>query len=40
MLTSYMEDLGISSEQFEKACGVASQQMKTQFQHALFEQVQ
>lgn len=39
MLGSYMEDIGISSEQFEKACGVASTKIKTQFHHTLFEQV-
>ena len=39
MLGSYMEDIGITSGQFEAACGVASEKIKTQFHHALFEQV-
>ena len=39
MLGSYMEDIGITSSQFEAACGVASEKIKTQFHHALFEQV-
>lgn len=39
MLGSYMEDIGISPEQFEAACGVASKKIKSQFHHALFEQV-
>ena len=40
MLGSYMEDIGISPEQFEAACGVASKKIKSQFHHALFEQVE
>eukprot|EP00095_Tigriopus_kingsejongensis_P011265 maker-scaffold526_size146413-snap-gene-0.21 protein:Tk11265 transcript:maker-scaffold526_size146413-snap-gene-0.21-mRNA-1 annotation:"coiled-coil domain-containing protein 104" len=39
MLGSYMEDIGISPDQFEKACGVASTKIKSQFHHTLFEQV-
>ncbi len=40
MLGSYMEDIGITPEQFEAACGVASKKIKTQFHQALFEQVE
>ena len=36
MLGSYMEDIGITSKQFEDACGRGS---KRSFQHGLFEQV-
>ena len=36
MLGSYMEDIGITSQQFEAACGKGS---KRSFQHGLFEQV-
>jgi hypothetical protein len=39
MLGSYMEDIGISSAQFEEACGKASRRIRSQFHHALFEQV-
>merc|ERR1712156_38059 len=39
MLGSYMEDIGISPEQFEEACGEGTEMAKKQFQHALFEQV-
>jgi len=39
MLGSYMEDIGISSTQFEAACGKASTRIRSQFHHALFEQV-
>jgi hypothetical protein len=38
MLGSYMEDIGITPEQFEAACGVASKKIKTQFHQSLFEQ--
>ena len=34
-----MEDIGISPEQFEEACGEGTEMAKKQFQHALFEQV-
>ncbi|KAK7074745.1 Cilia- and flagella-associated protein 36 [Halocaridina rubra] len=37
MLGSYMEDIGITPEQFESACGKAS--IKTTFHQTLFEQV-
>ena len=36
MLGSYMEDIGITPQQFEEACGKGS---KRSFQHGLFEQV-
>lgn len=39
MLGSYMEDIGITSDQFEKACGRASGKIRSQFHHAVFEQV-
>ena len=40
MLGSYMEDLGISSEQFESACDGASSKIKgSQFHQMIFEQV-
>lgn len=39
MLNSYMEDIGISSEQFETACKTASTKIKSEFHHSLFEQV-
>ena len=40
MLGSYMEDLGISSEQFESACDAASSKIKgSQFHQMIFEQV-
>ena len=38
MLGSYMEDIGITPEQFEAACGVASKKIKSQFHQSLFEQ--
>ncbi|XP_063605346.1 cilia- and flagella-associated protein 36-like [Penaeus indicus] len=37
MLGSYMEDIGITPDQFESACGKAS--IKTTFHQTLFEQV-
>lgn len=39
MLGSYMEDIGITPQQFEAACGLGTGKIKTQFQHGLFEQV-
>ena len=40
MLGSYMEDLGISSEQFESACDGASSKIKgSQFHQMIFEPV-
>ncbi|XP_076042512.1 cilia- and flagella-associated protein 36 [Oratosquilla oratoria] len=39
MLGSYMEDIGITPEQFEAACGKASGHIKSQFHQTLFEQV-
>ena len=39
MLGSYMEDIGITSSQFEAACGQASARIRSQFHQALFEQV-
>lgn len=39
MLGSYMEDIGITPEQFEAACGQASKNIKSQFHQTLFEQV-
>ena len=41
MLGSYMEDIGIKSEQFEKACGMKEpdREGKPQIHHSLFEQV-
>ena len=38
MLGSYMEDIGITPQQFEAACGLGTGKIKTQFQHGLFEQ--
>ena len=38
MLGSYMEDISITPEQFETACGVASKKIKSQFHQSLFEQ--
>ena len=40
MLGSYMEDIGITSDQFEAACGKASSKIRTQFHQALFEQAE
>ena len=34
-----MEDINITSTQFEKACFQASGSMRSQFQQAVFEQV-
>ncbi|XP_013774493.2 cilia- and flagella-associated protein 36-like, partial [Limulus polyphemus] len=39
MLGSHMEDLGISPEKFEQACGKADGTIHSQFQQSLFEQV-
>jgi len=39
MLGSYMEDIGITPQQFEEACGQESGNVKKQFQQGLFEQV-
>jgi len=39
MLGSYMEDIGITPEQFETACGKASKNIKSKFHQTLFEQV-
>ena len=39
MLGSYMEDIGITPQQFEEACGQGTGGVKKQFQHGLFEQV-
>ncbi|XP_022248028.1 cilia- and flagella-associated protein 36-like [Limulus polyphemus] len=39
MLGSHMEDLGISPEKFEQACGKADGNIHSQFQQSLFEQV-
>ncbi|XP_076325683.1 cilia- and flagella-associated protein 36-like [Tachypleus tridentatus] len=39
MLGSHMEDLGISPETFEQACGKADGAIHSQFQQSLFEQV-
>lgn len=39
MLGSYMEDIGITPEQFEEACGKGTVKVKKQFHHGLFEQV-
>ncbi|KAA0193753.1 hypothetical protein HAZT_HAZT000439 [Hyalella azteca] len=39
MLGSYMEDIGITPEQFESACGKASKNIKSKFHQSLFEQV-
>ena len=36
MLGSYMEDIGITPEQFESACGKASTNIKTQFHQVSF----
>ena len=40
MLGSYMEDIGITPQQFEEACGQGTVNVKKQFQHGLFEQVE
>uniref|UniRef100_A0A6A7FNV9 Cilia- and flagella-associated protein 36 n=2 Tax=Hirondellea gigas TaxID=1518452 RepID=A0A6A7FNV9_9CRUS len=39
MLGSYMEDISITPEQFEAACGKASRNIKSEFHQSLFEQV-
>jgi hypothetical protein len=39
MLGSYMEDINITSNQFEKACAYGSPNIQTQFHHNAFEQV-
>jgi len=39
MLGSYMDDIGITPEQFEEACGRGKGKIRSQFQHGLFEQV-
>ena len=39
MLGSYMDDMGISADQFEAACAKGKAGIKTQFQQMLFEQV-
>ena len=39
MLGSYMEDIGITPDQFEEACGKGTGKVKKQFHHGLFEQV-
>jgi len=39
MLGSYMEDIGITPQQFEEACGQGTGKVKKQFQQGLFEQV-
>lgn len=39
MLGSYMEDIGINSAQFQKACGGALGNVKKQFNHQVFEQI-
>ena len=39
MLGSYMEDIGITPQQFEEACGQGTGGVKKQFQQGLFEQV-
>lgn len=39
MLGSYMEDIGITPDQFEAACGKASKNIKSEFHQSLFEQV-
>ena len=39
MLGSYMDDIGITAEQFEEACGRGKGKIRSQFQHGLFEQV-
>ncbi|KAF0306326.1 Cilia- and flagella-associated protein 36 [Amphibalanus amphitrite] len=39
MLGSYMEDIGITPEQFEKACSNAAAEMKSKFHQLQFEQL-
>ena len=39
MLGSYMEDIGITPQQFQKACGGALGNVKKQFNHNVFEQI-
>ena len=39
MLGSYMEDIGITPQQFKEACGLGSGKSKKQFHQGLFEQV-
>jgi len=39
MLGSYMDDIGISPQQFQKACGAALGNVKKQFNHNVFEQI-
>ena len=39
MMSSYMQDMGINSEQFENACHQANAKMNNKFRQALFEQV-
>ncbi len=38
MLGSYMEDIGITSAQFEDACQEASSKISSKFHRTLFEQ--
>ena len=39
MLGSYMEDISITPQQFQKACGGALGNVKKQFNHNVFEQI-
>ena len=39
MLGTYMEDIGITPNQFEKACSKSSSRIKSQFHQMLFEQL-
>ena len=39
MLGTYMEDIGITPSQFEKACSKSSSRIKSQFHQMLFEQL-
>ena len=39
MLGSYMDDIGITPQQFQKACGSALGNVKKQFNHNVFEQI-
>ena len=39
MLGSYMDDIGITPQQFQKACGGALGNVKKQFTHTVFEQI-
>ena len=39
MLGSYMDDIGISPQQFQKACGGALGNVKKQFNNTVFEQI-